>query len=75
MINITKHGREYKAPTPPTYYSHTCRYCGCEFEFSDRDTKHTYEKVTSYGRPALYIDCPECKTRSYEWSWKSETEG
>ena len=73
MINIIKHGKEYKAPTPPTYYSCTCRYCGCEFEFSDRDTDWTYQKTTSYGRPAFYIDCPECNTRLYEWHWSSET--
>lgn len=79
MVNITKHGREYKAPTPPTYYSCTCRHCGCEFEFSDRDTDYALDMVTfdmgSNFRPAFYIYCPECKTKSYEWHWTSETEG
>ena len=74
MINITKHGREYKAPTPPTYYSCTCGCCGCEFEFSSRDIDYTYD-IVSDCRPAFFIDCPECNKRIYEWSWQSETEG
>ena len=75
MIVITKHGREYKAPTPPIYYSCTCRYCGCEFEFSNRDIDWTYDRVSTDGRPAFFIDCPECNKRIYEWSWQSQTEG
>ena len=73
MVVILKHGRKYKAPTPPIYYSYTCYQCECKFAFTDRDTKYTYERTTSYGEPVFYIDCPECKTRSYEWSWQSET--
>ena len=75
MVNIIKHGKEYKAPTPPTYYSHTCRNCGCEFVFSSRDIDYTYNRASANGKPAFYIDCPECYTRSYEWSWQSQTEG
>ena len=75
MINIIKHGREYKAPTQPTYYSCTCRDCGCEFEFSSRDIDWTYDRVSTEGRPAFFIDCPECNKRIYEWFWQSGTEG
>lgn len=75
MVNIIKHGREYKAPTPPTYYTYICRNCGCVFEFSGRDIDWTYDRVSTDGKPAFFIDCPECNTRSYEWSWQSETEG
>ena len=75
MINIIQHGREYKAPTPPTYYSCICSGCECKFEFSDRDCDYTYDMVSTTGRPAFFIDCPECNKRIYEWFWKSETEG
>lgn len=68
MIKITKHGRGYKAPTPPTYYSCTCRYCGCEFEFEDSEYKldSTMREAFSF-RPAMYIICPECHCKNYEW--------
>lgn len=75
MILITKHGREYHAPASPTYYSCTCPDCECEFEFDNLDLNWTYDMTTSEGRPAFYVNCPECNKRLYEWCWRSETEG
>ena len=40
-------------------YRNTCPYCGCEYEYEDKDVQFSYQ-YTSTGMKA-YITCPCCK--------------
>ena len=71
-MKIITHGNNYIEPSPPKNYACKCRQCRCKFEFKDSEYKldSTIREAFTF-RPAMYIMCPECHCKNYEWHWEN----